>query len=111
MTYDECEKYIDDNRDKVKDQVYFGTAIFQYFGLLIAPDTFQIERIENIYNRCAPTGKVADNGLSNKEALIEAGELESDLTVFIMGTMNGNFVYRHFSEYLQAVSQNIIISK
>jgi hypothetical protein len=101
MTYDDCEKYIDANRRQIKSTVHFGTAIFQYYGLLIAPNIFQIDRIENIFNRCAPSGKVADAVMSNKEALVEAGELDSDLTVFIMGTMNGQFVFKRLSEYLQ----------
>lgn len=99
MTYDECEKYIEARRSSLKANVQIGGSDFQYYGLLIAPNTFQIERIENIFQRCAPSGKVADDVMSNKEALIEAGELYSDLTVFIMGTINGRFVYKQFSEY------------
>jgi hypothetical protein len=111
MIYDECEKYIDANRSSVKESIQIGNEIFRFYGLLIAPNTFQIDRIENIFHLCAPSGKVADDVMSNKEALIEAGELDSDLTVFIMGTINGQYVYKQFSEYLQAVSQSIIISK
>jgi hypothetical protein len=111
MTYDDCEKYIDANRGHIKSTVQFGTAFFQYFGLLIAPNTFQIDRIENIFHRCAPSGKVADDGMSNEEALIEAGEINSDLTVFVMGTINSQFVYKPFSEYLEVVSKSIIMPK
>jgi hypothetical protein len=111
MTYAACEQYIETNLGSLKGSVQLGAAFFQYYGLLIAPNTFQIDRIENVFNRCAPSGKVADAGMSNKDALIEAGEMDSDLTVFIMGTMNGQFVYKQFAEYLQAVSQSIIISK
>jgi hypothetical protein len=46
--------------------------------------------------------------MSNKEALIEAGEINSDLTVFVMGTINSQFVYKPFSEYLEVVSKSII---
>lgn len=111
MTYDDCEKYIEANWGHIKSTVQFGTAFFQYFGLLIAPNTFQIHRIENIFHRCAPSGKVSDNVMSNKEALIQAGEINSDLTVFVMGTINSQFVYKPFSEYLEVVSKSIIMPK
>ena len=89
MTYNDCEKYIDANRRYIKSTVQFGTAFFQYFGLLIAPNTFQIDRIENIFHRCAPSGKVADDVMSNEEALIEAGEINRLQKIY--ETLNRDF--------------------
>jgi len=96
MTYQEAERYIEQNRDKINDKV----SEYKFMGLVTASNTAETREKERIFK------EVFEKGVDNNIVLRDSGGINSDLNVFFIGqSTNGGLGTMLFSDYLRAISQ------
>ena len=96
MTYEEAEKYLAQNRNKIDDNF----TDYKLMVPIIASNTAETRKKERMFE------EVIEKGVNDDTVLRNSGGINSDLNVFfICQGPNGLLASMPFSDYLEMISQ------